>query len=713
MVSGAPLFLGLFNNLAIFIVLIAVYGFLIKYYENSKWWTKQIALGCAFGFFAICCMYVKIPVAEGVIVDQRNAIVTLSGIFGGPISAVLCAACAGLYRIYLGGKGVLSGFIGVWLAAVAGMGLHGYPGLTANVWKAALGSFVATLIILPGFVFVGDFASGWALTKAMALPYGGAIFLGIYFVGLLLAREDRLHHIEILQKQYVERIRDFAESASDWFWEMDENGRIIFLSSRYEEITGLKIADQQGLRLWDREESIGKSERWNTLKADFAERKAFKDFEYDLTIHATKILHIRISGRPVFDETGHFIGYRGSATDFSKRKQEEEEREKLQSQLVQAQKMESIGRLAGGVAHDFNNMLGVIVGHTELALMKIQLSNPLHANLVEIDKAAQRSADLTRQLLAFARKQTVAPRVLDLNDSVGGMLKMLRRLIGEDIYLAWKPRSELWSIHIDPTQIDQILMNLCVNARDAIAGVGQITIETENVIFDDWFAADSIDLVPGAFVMLAVSDTGCGMSKDTQEKLFEPFFTTKEMGKGVGLGLATVYGILKQNNGFIKVYSEPGVGTTFKMFFPRYEGELSEIQREIHDHPFRGKGETVLLVEDEPMVLMLGKTMLETLGYRVLTSSTPRSAIRIGMEYTENIQLLITDVVMPEMNGRDLAVQMQSYNPKIKKVFMSGYTANVIVHQGVLDEGVFFLQKPFSMKSLSNKVREALDSSEV
>ncbi len=385
------------------------------------------------------------------------------------------------------------------------------------------------------------------------------------------------------------------------------------------------------------------------------------------------------------------------------------EEKKLEAQLMQAQKLEALGRLAGGVAHDFNNMLVVIIGHAELALENVAPSDPLHAQLQEIDKAARRSADLTRQLLAFARKQTIAPRVLNLNDTVSGMLKMLRRIIGEDIGLAWMPGADLWPVKMDPGQIDQVLANLCVNARDAIAGVGKVTIETGNIAFDEAYCADHAGFVPGEYVLLAVSDNGSGMDKETLVHLFEPFFTTKGMGQGTGLGLATVYGIVKQNGGFINVYSEPGQGTTFKTCFPRHKAEPAEALVESAAKTPLGGMETVLMVEDEMAILNLGKRILEELGYAVLIAKTPGEAIRLVEEHTGEIHLLITDVVMPEMNGRDLAELLASIKPGLKCLYMSGYTANIIANRGVLEEGVHFIQKPFSMKDLAVRVREALD----
>jgi len=395
--------------------------------------------------------------------------------------------------------------------------------------------------------------------------------------------------------------------------------------------------------------------------------------------------------------------------DIAEIKRAEEERRKLQDQIIQAQKLESVGRLAGGIAHDFNNMLVVILGHTELAMKRIDPTEPIHADLEEIQKAAQRSADLTHRLLGFARKQTAAPRILDLNRTVDGMLKMLRRLIGEDIDLAWLPGAGLWSVYIDPAQVDQVLANLCVNARDAIAGVGKVTIETHNAIFDETYCSDHAEVHPGEYVLLVVTDNGCGMDQATQSHLFEPFFTTKEIGHGTGLGLATVYGIVRQNNGFITLYSEPGQGTTIKVYLPRFAGGAIEQTVERTAETPKGRGETVLLVEDEPLNLNVSRAMLEDLGYTVLTAATPGEALRQARAHAGGIQLLITDVVMPDMNGRDLANLLREIHPDLKCLFSSGYTADVIAHRGVLDEGVHFLQKPFTMKDLAIQVRKALE----
>jgi PAS domain S-box-containing protein len=409
----------------------------------------------------------------------------------------------------------------------------------------------------------------------------------------------------------------------------------------------------------------------------------------------------QVSNSPIF----HLDGSISKLTIF----RDNTEVKKIEAQLQQARKLESVGRLAGGVAHDYNNALSVIIGFAELAINEATPDSPLWANLDEILKAAHNAADITRQLLAFARKQSVVPKILNLNANVENMLNMLRRLIGEDIDLAWIPGTGLWPILIDPSQLNLILVNLCVNARDAVKGVGKITIETKNTSFDDSYCEDHTGFTPGDFARLAVSDDGCGMDKQILENIFEPFFTTKTADKGTGLGLSTVYGIVKQNNGFINVYSEPGRGTTISIYLPRHEGKIAELPEiDTKDIP-TGKGETIVLVEDDPSILRLAHKMLDLLGYNVLAANTPTEALRLAGEYTDTIHLLVTDVIMPEMDGRELSEKMVSLYPGIKHLFMSGYTADVTSHRGMLDNGVHLLQKPFSRKDLALAVRRALN----
>ncbi|MCP4576911.1 MAG: PAS domain S-box protein [Deltaproteobacteria bacterium] len=506
-----------------------------------------------------------------------------------------------------------------------------------------------------------------------------------------------------------ERLRKAQQAAKIGNWEYDISTGKVWGSEEVFRIYGIE-RKTEFFPLEEIENHIIDAKRVNRALTDLIAKNEPYDIEFEIKPKDGKPLTvIRSIAELGRDANGNPVKVLGVIQDITTAKAKERENIKLIGQLQHAQKMESIGRLAGGVAHDFNNMLTVILGHVEMALEETDPARPLHARLEEIRNAGERSTDLVRQLLAFARKQTIAPRVLDLNKTVEGMFKMLQRLIGEDIALNWRPGKDLGPVKVDPSQVDQILANLCVNARDAIKNTGNLTIETVNAAFDEAYCGGHAGVVSGEYVLLTVSDDGCGMDAEIRDKLFEPFFTTKELGKGTGLGLATVYGIVKQNNGFINVYSEPGRGTTFKIYLPRHEGEPGRMQEKSPAAPAARGHETILLVEDEPAILAMVKMMLERLGYTVLAAGAPGETIRLAGEYAGEIHLLMTDVVMPEMNGLDLAENLFSLYPKLNCLFMSGYTADVIARHGVLDEGVNFIQKPFSMKDLAFKVREALD----
>ncbi len=384
------------------------------------------------------------------------------------------------------------------------------------------------------------------------------------------------------------------------------------------------------------------------------------------------------------------------------------ERKRLEEQLLQAQKMETIGRLAGGIAHDFNNLLTAIIGYSSILLRHCSQDHPLRAEIEEIEKAGQRAAALTSQLLSFSRKQVLQPRVVDLNSVVTNLERMLRRLIGEDVELVTVLKPELGRVRVDPGQIEQVIMNLAVNARDAMPAGGKLTIETDNVELDEHYAREHVSVRPGPYVMLAVSDTGCGMDKETQAHIFEPFFTTKERGKGTGLGLATVYGIVKQSGGNIWVYSEPGQGTTFKLYFPCVAGQAEMLTQKTESVSQLRGTETILLVEDDQQVQSLAARVLREQGYKVLETSNGKEALHLAAHYLAEIHLVLTDVVMPGMSGRVLVDHLKSLRPELRVLYLSGYTDDTIVHHRVLDPGASFLQKPFTPQGLARKVREVL-----
>lgn len=501
-----------------------------------------------------------------------------------------------------------------------------------------------------------------------------------------------------------ERLITAIEQSGEAIIITDPEGTIQYVNQTFEKETG-----------YTREEVLGQNTR--ILKSG----KQGEDFYHLLWSTITggdafvgRIVNKRKDGTlytedstisPVFDAGGKIVNYVAVSRDVT-------EHILLESKFRQAQKMESIGRLAGGVAHDYNNMLGVILGYTELLMEKVDPAGPLHGDLQEILNAGKRSADITRQLLAFARKQAIIPETISLNKAVGSMLKMLRHLIGEDIQLTCQPATTLWLVRIDPSQIDQLLANLCVNARDAITGVGKININTNEIVLDRAFCAHHTGAKPGEYVLLTFKDNGCGMSKDVQDKIFEPFFTTKAKDQGTGLGLASVYGIVKQNNGFISVSSEPGRGSTFKIYLPRY----IEAQKGQSDTPeatkiAQGRGQTVLIVEDEHSILMLVRKMVQELGYIVLTAATPDLALELTQNHPGKIELLLTDVVMPVMNGRDLADRLKILLPDLKVLYMSGYTADVDSRQEVLGVGAYFIEKPFSKMDLATKIGDVLNQS--
>jgi len=502
------------------------------------------------------------------------------------------------------------------------------------------------------------------------------------------------------------RYRDCFENAKDAIYVHDLNGRYTMVNKAGEALIGYTREEILQMNISD----VVPPNSLEKIQA----RLQKKLTDHVPTIYEVEAIRkdgsrvpVEVSSRLIF-ENGVPVAVQGSARDITERKRAEEKLRASQLQLQQSQKLEAIGQLAGGVAHDFNNLLTAILGYTDLSLRRTNVDDSIRRNLEETRKAAERAASLIRQLLAFSRKQILEPKVLDLNVVVRDMHKMLTRLIGENIDLATRQATDLGIVKADPCQVEQIIMNLVVNARDAMPRGGKVTIETANITISETDAMKHVSVKPGPYVMLAVSDTGTGIDEETQARIFEPFFTTKEVGKGTGLGLSTVYGIVKQSGGNIWVYSEPGVGTVFKVYLPRIEAAERSAKPILETTIFHGS-ETILVVEDEDVVRGLTRRILAEAGYNVLDTRSGEEAIRLCRDYRGPIDLLLTDVVMPEISGREVAGAVQELRPDTRVLFMSGYTDEAIVRHGVLDANVEFIQKPFTWARLGKKVRDVLD----
>ena len=501
-------------------------------------------------------------------------------------------------------------------------------------------------------------------------------------------------------RESEERYRDLVENAHDIIYSHDLEGNYTSINKAGEAITGYTVAEALQMNLKDTVEAEDYVKVLEMMKRKLA-GESVTAYEIEIIAKNGRHVPLEVNTKYVY-QNGVAVGVQGIARDVT-------ERRNLEEQLRQSQKMEAIGQLAGGVAHDFNNLLTAINGYSSLALQRVDDDSPIKPYLEEVKKAGDRAANLTRQLLAFGRKQILQPLALDLNSVVSDMNKMLRRLIGEDIALTAKLAQDLRKIKADPGQVEQVLINLVVNARDAMPTGGSLTIETANVQLDREYASRHVGIQPGRFVMLAVSDTGTGMDEATRARIFEPFFTTKEKGKGTGLGLSTVYGIVQQSGGSIWVYSEPNQGTSFKVYLPELRSDASANVVESTIDVIESGSETILLVEDEEVVRGLTTNILEGAGYHVIAASGGAEAAKLCADRNEPIDLLLTDVVMPPTSGKEVAEQLTKMQPGLKVLFMSGYTDEAIVHHGVLDANVEFIQKPFTPVGLSKKIREVLD----
>jgi PAS domain S-box-containing protein len=634
-----------------------------------------------------------------------GATVALGYAYGTPLlygsSTIPVALPTGLSLLLLGSAVVAVAGSGVWpLQPLVG------PSPRARMLRAFLPA-TAGLVVFIGLL---DARFGASLGANRVLVAGWLAVAGVGLVTLLVSRLARrigaeLDHAYADRHRAEQRYAGIVDIAGDAIVSVDERQRIqlfnqgaerIF-SYTAEEVVGqpldillpARVGDAHRQHVHGFAQSAETARRMGERREVFGRRKDGTEFPAEASVSKLRL---------------------GSETVFTVMLRDITDRRSLESQLLQAQKMEAVGQLAGGIAHDFNNLLTAIFGSSDLLLGDLSADDRRRADVEDIKKAAERAAALTRQLLAFSRQQVLAPQVLDLNALIADLEKMLQRLIGEDVEFRTVLAPELGAVRADPGQIEQVIMNLAVNARDAMPRGGKLTIETANVDLDEAYTQAHVPVVPGRYAMLAVSDTGVGMDAQVKAHLFEPFFTTKEKGKGTGLGLATVYGIVKQSDGHIWVYSEPGQGTTFKIYLPRVAAAAEPpAPKPMAPASLRGS-ETVLVVEDEEAVRKLTRRVLEAHGYAVLAAGDGQEALRLANEHDGPINLLVTDVVMPNMSGRQLAERVVSARRETRVLYLSGYTDDAIIRHGVLDPGIAFLQKPFTPQALARKLREVLDA---
>ncbi len=530
----------------------------------------------------------------------------------------------------------------------------------------------------------------------------------IYHEGSLIDITEQKKAIDEIRKS-EERYRALVEGSIDGILMMDKERNILSCNSSLCKLFG-----------YEEDELMGKSTRifhpsdesfysFGSLAYPRVKSMGYFKGEWGLIRRDGAEIPVEMAISPIRETDGRITGYISIVRDITERKKAEKEKSELEAQLRQSQKMEAIALLAGGVAHDFNNILSVIMGNCDLCLLDLPTKDPIRANIEEIKNASRRAADLTRQLLAFCGRQILEPKVIDLNSLIKNLEKMLLRIIGEDIELYTFLSEDLGRIKADPGQIEQVILNLTVNARDAMPRGGKFTIETSNANLDEEYARKHVGVAPGSYIMLSITDTGTGMPPEVKERIFEPFFTTKEKGKGTGLGLSTVYGIVKQSGGNIWVYSELGQGTTFKVYFPKVEEPAHKLEEKIVSPEILGGNETILLVEDDETVRKLALRILKKQGYNVLEASGGGEALIICENYKETIHLILTDVVMPRMSGKELVERLMLIHPEMKVLYMSGYTDNVIAVHGILEKGIEYIQKPFTVEGLARKVREVLD----
>ena len=703
----------LVNNLTLLVSLGVLYSVILRRFPRHPQ-LRAVLSGVLFGCIALLGMFTPLKLHEGPIFDGRSIILALAGLFGGPLTGLIAASIAAAGRFAIGGEGVVVGVgVSVIVAATAlGIAMHYLSRRRAWMlrWPALWGFGFIVHLGMMGLQLGLPSSMRWYVVEQIWAP----VLLLYPLVQLLLSwiflEQRAAAELTVSLRAHERLLQDILDAMPNPVSYKDLSGRFIACNRAFGFYNGRAVEDIVGKTVLDLQPPPMKA-FFDQKDAELLANPGIQHFEIKIPCADGPTRDIIFDRATVNHPDGSIAGIVAVMGNMT-------ERRKLEEQLRQAQKLEAVGRLAGGVAHDFNNMLGVILGQTEELLDGFSETDGRRAELEEIRRAALRSTELTRQLLAFARRQAVNPQPVDLVIQTQDSLRMLRRLIPENTLIRFNPPENLATVLLDPAQYDQVLTNLVLNARDAIEKSGHIDVELSAVILDEPRGGVPMQVPPGDWVRLRVQDTGSGIAPAELEKIFEPFYTTKDMGKGTGLGLATVYGIVSQHHGFVQVRSSPGKGTTFDLYFTRHTGLLTEspvrprrstqeIHREIQEKA-RTPGHAILIAEDEEANLRLTARILQRAGFEVFSASAPAGAVELFEAHRDEIVLLLTDVIMPEMNGMDLALKLQELKPELPCVFMSGYTADIISSQG-LDEGkVRFLAKPFSRDDLLRAVHEAL-----
>jgi PAS domain S-box-containing protein len=704
-VTGTSLFLNLINNLGILIVLIAGYSLIYRRLHTLSFYKRQIIYGIYFGIFAIGCMQITIVVAPGVFLDQRNTIVLLSGFFCGPVTGVVGGIIAIIYRLTIGGAGALGESIGIAGAALSGSILYYFHRKINTIPAMAATIILPALLILPSLMLV-DLHKDMTLFNAAVIPYGLAMYAGFFLVGYLLAKEERREIIRERLRSSEKRYRELFESLVDVYYRTDRNDICEIISPSIEKVCGYQPREIIGKPVAELFKEKILSDDFNSI---LRKNESVKNFEAEIRKKDGSSIWASINAQSLKDDKGNFSGTEGIVRDISATKILEKEKRQRELVLRQNQKMESIGTLAGGIAHDFNNILAAIIGYAEMALQKVDKSNPLGQDILGIIRSASRAKDLVRHILIFSRRTSYDAGPVEMYLMIKEVIKMIQASLSDTIAVEQVIKCRNGIVLADPTEIHQVILNLCANATEAMDGMkGVITITLEKQIYSENDLITEPELKPGPFITLSIKDTGIGILPANINRVFDPFYTTKEIGKGSGLGLSVVHGIVKRLGGFTTVESTPGFGTAVKIALPEITAQ-SNGQNNEHEVLPSGN-ERILFVDDEPIVVDVTKKILEQLGYQVTDFASSKEALFLFKEHPDLFDLVITDQTMPGISGEQLSKELLAIRADIPIIMCTGYSLDIDAEKakniGIKD----YVMKPIDKKNLATIVRKALDT---